>query len=639
MLLMSGGAHLTLRKFERGEIVLQNVATQECKAITEGALLQAIFDGKVSLVSSEQSDPALGVELTRAQERGATTKAVRHAAHLLQWVTALRQKGVTAIRDAAWIRAEINTLAKGDLAHLPRFALSTLYEADLKLRNAQDDVGVLVPDYANRGGRGKTRIDPVAQQIMSEELKARLDEPLPRPLKILEIWQCVDKRIATHNVSADRAIAPVSESSVRRYVNREVPAFVRLELRVGKKKALKIYRSNSGARDVAARPLETSEFDDIDTGVFCIDGRNGLPWGRAWLTNGVDQNSDVPLGYDLGTKPRSYESAIGAICHSLLPKPDCLPGEMGYGVQGVMLVDNASYNAGLAMRHRCETEGLLFARARPFGSTEKTVIEYFNHRVKSDFCPTVPGWRGDKHNRDAIKKGMDSAILTVEEFAKAYRHWLTKIYANTPGDDGHTPKQRWLKFYERHSPAIRYTPQQLELLRLRPESLTFRDSGGLLRLKLRYDGPELDELRRKLGATASVVAYVPSTLTYLKVLNPFTSAYIHVPCTENHHYVTTTTETQHKLILALQRTRKKTNPSLGDLVEGRQILRQMVEEASESHKLRTRRWGIVVGVPAEAPSQAPEESVTKPVEVVCTELEYQVAQLEEVDLSDLEDWA
>lgn len=654
MLLTLGGTHLTtLRKFECGEAVLEHLETKECKSVSEGALLQAIFDGKIAVVDPNSAPTTLpGVALARAQERGATVKAIRHGAALLQWITALRQRRITAIRDEPWIRSEIKNLAKGELAHLPQFKITTLYQAELKLRKAQDDASVLVPNFASRGAPGHMRIDPAILQFMKDELDERLAETLPRPFSTLALFHKISARIASHNVAAERPLPPVSESSVRRFVNREVPAYLRLELRVGKKTALKRYRSNSAARDVAAYPLEISEYDDIDTAVFLIDERNGLPWGRAWLTNGVCQNTLAPLGYDLGKKPRSYESAIGAICDSLLPKTDCLPGEMGYGVQGVMLVDNASYNTSIGMRHRCETEGLLFARARPFGSTEKSVIEHFNHIVKSDFCPSLPGWRGDKGNRDAVVKGMTSAILTVKEFAKKYRHWLTKIYANMPGDDGMTSKQRWLKFYARFSPAVRYTPAQLELLRLRPVELKFRDSGGLQRLRLRYDCPALDDLRRRLGATATVVAYVPPTLSYLKVLHPFTNTFIDVPCTEDHHhYVRTTTAAQHKLILAIQRTRKKNNPSISELVEGRKILAQMVAEASKSHKLRTRRWAMQIGDPDVVKTEsndvsndagpAPKQRAKKEAEVlvVCTLLESQMAELESIDVDDQEDWA
>jgi len=630
-----------LQKFENGEAILEHQHTHERRSISAGALLQAIIDGKISIVGSDTPDaPILDVALRNAQARGATIAAIRHAAALLTWITALRQRGVVDIRKKPWIRAEINALAKGELAHLPKFAISTLYEAELKLRKSEGDAGVLVPDYARRGGRGKARIHLKAQQFMREELDKRLQEQYSRPLRTIELVHSVNNRIVSHNIAAETPIDPVSESTVRRFVDNEVPAFVRLSLRVGEKKAQKIHRSNSATRDIAIYPLEVAEYDDIDTAVFVIDGRNGLPCGRAWLTNGVDQNTWSVLGYDLGFSPRSYTSAIGAICDSLLPKADCLPGEMGHGVQGVMLVDNASYNAGKAMKHRREAESLLFARARPYGSTEKTVIEYYNHKVKSDFCPRLPGWRGDKGNRDAVKQGMDSAILTLEEFSRLYRHWVTKVYPNTPGDDGCTSKQRWLRFYKRHSPAARHTPAQLELLRMRPDMLKFRASGGLQRLGLRYDCAELDKLRRRLGAKSSVVVYIPGSLQFLKVLDPVSHTLIHVPCTEDHHYVDNTTVAQHRMILAIQRSRKKSNPSLGDLVEARELLQQMVREASLSHKLRTRRWSVRMGEPQDLPhdADAPQPKLQQ-IEVTCTELEYQVAQLDLVEIGDLEDWS
>jgi putative transposase len=642
MLLKSGGRRLILRSFDKGQIVLQDLDNQDCRAVTEGALLQAIFEEKVTCLPTGQPDATMPTQLTREQERGATAKAIKHGADLLQWVMALRQRGIKQISDTPWVNAEIRALRKNELAHLPAFERTTLYEAELKLRKAGGDASVLVPDYAARGGRGKERIDVRAQTILKEELKIRLDVPILRPFSIIEFYQKVCDRIATHNASTTEPIEIISESTVRRFIHREVPAYDRFEMRYGSKKTLKAFRRNSGSRDRAARPLELGEYDDIDCGVFLVDDRNGLPYGRAFLTDGVDQHTLTVLGYDLGTRPRSYHSAIGAICDSLLPKTDCLPGEMGYGIQGVMLVDNASYNTGKAMKARREIDHLLFARARPYGSTEKSVIEHYNHHVKADFCCSLPGWRGAKNDREAIKRGTTSAILTVQEFARMYRHWVTKIYANTPGEDGMTPKERWLKFYHRHAPAVRYTPQQLQLLRLRPGTLKFRASSGLERLDLRYDCEELMELRDHLGPKASVDVYLPDSLTYIKVRNPLTNELMHVPCTEDHTYVQTTTFEQHRMILALQRSRRIKNPGIKELVEGRDILRQIVQEASQSHKLRTRRWAVNVGVTPDAGSDAEgvdKQPKTVEVEAVCTELEYELSQLETVTVDNGEDWS
>lgn len=641
MLLASGGKRLRLRKFDKGAVILEDVQSKECRTITEGALLEGLFGGLVQLCNAQGELPH---SLTRAEERGATQRAIAHASALLQWITALRQRGIRRISDTTYVRTEIQQLASNELAHLPRFEISTLYEAELRLRRAQEDAGVLVPAYAQRGGRGQMRIDIAARVILEQALKDRLEEEIARPLVVTELFQTVTTRIAEANREREAPLAPVSETTVRRFVKQHVDARQIATLRLGKKGAAKLFRSNSHTRDAAARPLEAAEFDDIDTGVFLISGKTGLPWGRAWMTNGVDQCTAHPLGYDVDVTPRSFASAIGAVCHALLPKTDLAPGEMGYGAPGIMLFDNASYNKSKSMKYVSVAERLLFARARPYGSTEKCVIEHFNHIVKSDFCPTLPGWRGDKTDREAIRKGQVSAVLTIEQFFSLYKHWLTKIYVNKPGDDGQTSKQRWLHYYDKFSPAVRYTPQQLEIMRMRAETRKFRASGGLLRLKLRYDSPELEKLREKLGHTAEVVVFVPRTLTYVKVLNPFTSELLHVPCSEKHHYVKTTTEYQHRLILKALRCRKNYSPTLADLVAGRNSLREMVQAFAKSNALRTRKISEIAGevaqdVPSETPTQSNAPKRTKESLIVCTVLEAEIEELNSVELDEEEEWA
>ncbi len=303
-----------------------------------------------------------------------------------------------------------------------------------------------------------------------------------------------------------------------------------------------------------------------------------------------------------------------------------------------MLVDNASYNVGKAMKHRSEAERLLLSRARPYGATEKTVIEHFNFRIKNDFCPMLPGWAGPKGDRDALDEGLATAVLTIGGFTPLYRHWLTKIYANSPGEDGLTAKQRWLGFYDKHSPAIRFTPEQLALLRLRPETFTFRASGGIEPLGLRYTSGELDKLREHLGARASIVAFVDrQRLTSVKVLNPITNVLFEVPCAEDDYaYVSSVTESQHRMILALQRSRGNRNPSRKELVEGRAMLVQMVAETCKSQKYLVRKRARQIDPFCDVPPAA------RPVRqedeyVLMSELEYQISELQSIDITS-EEW-
>lgn len=643
---------MLLRRLDADGVLLQQEESGECKRLSEAQLLDAIFTGHVQTEQQRRSTPfdVSAAVLDRAQVRGATARSIEVWESKMAWLNALRAKGVTQIIDQAWVRAAIEQLARNELKGIPRFAISTLYDTDLRIRKLGGDPIAVVPDFANRGGRGQLRIDERTAEIVSAEITRVRDETIGPVVKKV-IFQSVTAIINARNAGLPSDPIPhPGESTVNRLITKLIPAHEIFRRRKGTRATARAYREHAHARDTAMWPLEIGEYDDIDSTIFAVDERTGLPWGRVYLTNGLSQSTLSVLGYDLGDKPRSYQSAINAICESLLPKEGCLPGEMGYGNQGTMLMDNASYNACKAMKTQSRALSLLLASARPYGPTEKSGIEHFNWIVKSDFCPRLPGWSGPKGDREAIDEGICTAALTLGQVGQMYRHWVTKEYANKVGDDGFTPRQRWLQHYGRHGPAVRYSKAQLSLVRLRPETLTFRESGGLMRLRLRYASQELVDLRRRLGARVEVQVFVDSgDLSYLIVADPMTGNLLRVPSSEDRRYVTNIAERQQEMILSIARERGIKNPSVNDLWNARMELEKLVQQASRANRLRKRTWARRMGsghapgeaetiIPRTSDGPAPSTGVTKAETRVMTELEYQVEELLAVALTPEDQW-
>lgn len=649
MLLQAGGTRLILRRLDADGVLLQQEESGECRRLSEAQLLEAIFAGLVQTEQQRRKTPfdLSAAVLDRAQVRGASARSIEVWENKMAWLNGLRAKGVTQIVNKAWVRAAINQLARDELKGLPRFAITTLYETDLKIRKSGGDPTAVVPDFASRGGRDHLRIDERTAELVTTEIQRVRDETTG-PIVKKVIYQSITAIINARNAGVPGDPIPhAGSSTVNRLISRLIPAYEVTRRNKGPRAAARAFREHAHARDTAMWPLEVGEYDDIDTGVFATDERNGLPWGRVYLTNGLSQSTLAVLGYDLGDKPRSYQSAIATICESLLPKDDCLPGEMGYGNQGTMLLDNASYNACKAMRTQSRALSLLLASARPYGPTEKSGIEHFNWIVKSDFCRGLPGWSGPKGDREAVNEGLCSAALTLGQISQDYRHWVTKIYANKPGDDGLTPKQRWLQHYAHHGPAVRYSKAQLSLFRLRPDTSKFRESGGLMRLGLRYASEELVDLRRLLGETAEVQIFVDaSDLSYLVVADPMTGNLLRVPSSEDKRYVANLTERQQQMILSMARERGIKNPSLDELWKSRRDLERMVQQASRANRLRKRTWArrmaskAAQGQQENHPSGAdPSDQGTRKSETrLMTELEYQVEELLAVDLAPEDEW-
>lgn len=653
-MLKAGGNDLRVDQLVDGKVVLRHMTTNVVRQVSDRELIDAIHSGQVELLNVEakvghsrsglseaNKDVVAGIGLE-------SSVAVETMLAKRRWLDALERMGITRLVDEPWVRVAIDKLAKNELAGVQRFEISTLRTAARKVHQAGGEWTVLIPRYSERGGRGKPRTDARAEAIIQQTLThlAKASGPIEKRKVVDDI---------RHTIRTQNLALPGDEISIpgASTISRRIEAaFTKYDLCVrnkGRKYASRLYRNNALSRAVADFPLLVAEYDDTDCGVFLIDQKIGLPHGRAYLTVGVCQNTAVPLGADLGHQSRSYESAMGAIADSFRPKDtsrpefrDCANPWIGYGAQGTILMDNASYNKSKAIEYRREEIQLMLAGAKPYAPTEKCAIEHFNDVLKRDFCSTLPGWRGDKKDADAVKHGMSHAILSIEDFRRLFTRWVTDQYLNDPGDDGKTPKQRWQGHFRQHGPAVRWTHQQVEFLRLQPDALKFRENGGLQTLNLRYWSEQLAGLRSDIGPRALVPVFLdPKDVSYLLVQHPRTKTLLRVPCVMDEYYTQGLTRYQQRLILRFARSRKINNPSMGQLVSERRAFAAHVEQLARSKKLKERRMAKRTGdtsLPDDVEKKSPDRARVPTEEVVMTELEFAMHELDTIELCEEDTW-
>lgn len=655
--LTTGGKHFRLELRQPNGWLVRNVESNETKSVTDHRLISDLHDGtlqasrEIQFPQSKKFEKSIRTALgTRVESQAALNELVCKK----RWIDALESLGHTKIDDSPWIRNAIDRLASGELAGVKRYSITTLRDTANLVRKAGNDWSLAVPNFSERGGRGKHRTDPRTEEIIRVVLEGIKDgKGRIQPKKI---FQTISTRIEELNQTNTSDPIPTPGAST---VSRRIEAsFTAEEISIrnhGLSSTKKTYRENSYPRDSALYPLLVSEYDDIDAGVFLVDDRLRLPSGRAFITHGVCQNTRVALGFDLGHTSRSYESALGAICDSLLPKDSkriefegCTGAWTGYGVQGTILMDNAPQNFSAPSRLAAKQGRLALAGVRPYTPTEKNTIEHYNWIVKSDFCPDLPGWRGDKRDPDSVKQGISDSCLDVTAFKSLYVKWVVDVYSNKPGDDGLTPNQRWHQHFKDHAPAVRWSRDQVALLRLRATFFRFRASGGIKRLNLVYNSDALAELRREIGDDKSVLTFVDrSDLTSVLVQHPHTKNLLRVPCLVDPNYIAGLTTYQQSLILKIARARGIRNPSLAEMVRSREELSARVEKERRSNKLRRRQWSERVG---DVPAMAAEEQVepdaaqgastpVKKFERVMTDLEWTMLSLEQIELDPQEEWA
>lgn len=348
----------------------------------------------------------------------------------------------------------------------------------------------------------------------------------------------------------------------------------------------------------------------------------------------------MPLGISIGTEPRSFESAMAAVNHSLLPKdrshPDfkeCNFGWEAYGLQQMILMDNATYNNGIAMKHQSRAMHLKICQAKPFGPTEKSSIEHFNN-VAQIACRGLPGWRGLHDDPDAVKKGLAAAVLPVQSFRTYLFKWITGEYMNDPGEDGFSPRQRWQSYFRDRSPRVRWSAEELSVFQLLPVQVAFRPSGGVKRLNLTYDNIWLQGVREYFGNNKKILIYVDrNDLSYIVVEHPITRELQRVPCVAGNRYALHLTEYSQRVILKMCRQRGIQNPSLLDMQRERAELVKLTRQLSKSSKLSKRKVAERHSKYVESEDgQGSFEEVIKTVEKVMTPLEIQMMELEAIDL-------
>lgn len=645
--LMSGGQFFTISDLrDPNRVILALEGQNEFRTISMDHLLNSIGVSVHIISNNTKSDAS---ELIIRNPADAYIEKIpifmRSAAVVskftsqVRWIDWLKRKGFQSLRPSNELEIAIRELEQ-EYQEICPFSIHTLYKADRKIKKNGNDKMAIVPNFHLRGGAGINRLDDFVEQAINEVL-SKAAFPEWGKIKPSKIHNEVKGRISQirHAPEAKHIKDPSLHTIARRMRSHfsEYEIAIRNE---GKKRADKIFR-NDGARVTAARALDIVEFDDIDTGVFLVDS-NGLPWGRAFLTTGIDQATDAPVGMSIGPEYRSQASAIDAFIHATFPKDhnsdiaiNCNGQWEYYGHIGAAILDNATYNSARGFEAVLLEMGTEVIYSKPKTPTNKQAIEGFQGRIKLDFFSDEEGW-APKEDREQIDRGMANAICDIRVFSQRVYRYLVDNYSNMPGIDGLTAHQRWRSEFKYGPPLIpKYSPSQ-ELIGTIYVSggLKFRDSGGLLRLQLRYQSPELSDLRRKIGKKASVeVRYKPNNLSYLYVKNPITQAYLRVPCIEDPRYYKGLTDYQQRLIIKHARNLKGSNPSYKQMYEARQDLAKETKDLSRSKKMRDRKRAIMIPKSVDTDGQKPSNFKTEFVDYKCTDLEERIRELNDLPFS------
>ena len=627
-------------------VVLHDYASHDERICSTKELQQMLIEGDAQIVQPDsanqssvpaQFDAATAFRINEVPESLKSVAATKQWLEKIKWLQRLKEKGYRTFTSNDEFLTILREVEHQYHESCP-FEPSTMYRAQLILRKMGGDYRSIFPQFVNRGGKGKSRLPDAVEKIINEQMEAA-KSPAFGLLNPSRIYESVEGRVIQliRAEPQERYTIPSLQTVTRRM--REVFSAQEVYVRkYGRERGLRAFRQH-GMRIKASRPLDVVEFDDKDTACFLTDERTQLPWGRAYITAGVDQFTSCVMGVNISEHARSVQSAWAAFEHAIHPKdpshPDyenCEHPWEPYGHIGTVLLDNATYNSAADLQASILEYGAEVEYARPHQPTNKSGIEHWNWQVIEDHIRHLPGWSGEKEDRDALDHGLASAVYTLGQFKRNLLTWITDVYSNkTIQAMGKSPREAWIEAFQ-HAPP--YLPRRLPSITLAGtilQTLKKRDSGGLLRKQLRYQSEDLDELTKKLGSKAEImVRYAPHDLSYLMVQDLRNQSYLRVPCIEEPAKYQFITDYQQSLILKFRKASRRTGSKPIDLYEARKRLIENTKQLLESKSMRNRKQAVRTGSLPEVEDVLEKQKKAPPAPM--SDLEKFVTEIEEYEL-------
>ncbi len=588
-LLRHGSDIVQIERIDGPEFVLRHRRTYESKIISKQRLLIMYVNEELQEYVAEEGDeiahfaPDASFDLMHSK----SSAAFSHGRSILGYITALRKLGYSSLRPTPILEMDFLRTKEKMRAQEPAYldlALSTVYKWSRAFDKSGEDPRAVFPDYASRGGRGGFRIDPRALLCLNEAV-AKLKADTKAKIFYARIHDSLKSDLARQlDVETMFAVLP-SQATSERFIKSHFTPYEIAVRNKGQRFANRKFADHY-PRDRAQYALEVVEFDDKDSRTYLINGVTGLPCGRGFITTGVDQATQVPVGISAGDKHRSLVSAMDAFRSCLLPKnlPDIGVEAEFFGPPGIAIFDNALYNHASALERAIyETSNATVAFAKPYTPKEKSKVEDFN------------GWYGgDKFTKDELKNGMRTAKMTTQEFIDKTLIWAYGEYANTPRGSGLTPRQHWHSLTHHQKLRLPRNLDQFDAAFALEHELRLRDDGVLF-VGIPYQSAELKALRKRVGHNARVqFRYHPNDVGKIHVFDPIIRKYF-VVRSAIPRFTDGLTLFQHKLIRKIAREDKCRNPAFPEMMKYRDKLRLLTTQKFASTKYHERRRANQIG--------------------------------------------
>ncbi|MCE4555588.1 transposase family protein [Pelomonas cellulosilytica] len=558
-----------------------------------------------------QRDLLAGRLLVVQEHPVALSKQAESATQLVQTVEDLPEKeqrrlkyrmGIVKHMLRRGIRKGMRSLIRIELAKLPAQTVSELAEAETTSA-AQVPTASTVMDWMRKfdrsGGnplsllsgncfrRASGRLHPLVLEIARRKVRDHYctrKRPSASATKLV-----IDRELS---VQADRgridaAEAAISISTLRRVIH-EVSPFERCVARYGPAYARNKWRYSLGGID-APRALARYEIDHTILDIVVVHDVTGMPMGRPTITVVVDGYSGYIAGFFISFWSASLASALSAFKIAISPKyfltehAELRHRWLAFGIPDLIVVDNGlefhSRHFHAAAWHLA-TDVLHCAVRQPWlkPTVERTIGEINGYlpaagRVEkplNNYLPEQP----EKHaciTFGALCMGVLKAVVDVHPFEVSERR-LDRAY-DLYGEGLATQL----------APRLASSFNELDIIMASAKTLTVGNE-GVVKDYLRYNSPELQALRRRVGLTfRTEVKFNPENLHHVWVHDPLQKSWLHVPSCQA-EYTEGLSAVQHRAIRASKKKELTLRNAAETLTRGRLELIDMWGGAIRSGK-------------------------------------------------------
>ena len=462
-----------------------------------------------------------------------------------------------------------------------------------KWRKTGRDIRSIISRFSDRGRRGG-RMHPEVLAI-SEQVIEELYMTAERK-RVPEVHLEIVRRVSDRNkFRPETEPLPIpSQRTIYREIAHKPPYDV-MVARYGKRRAEMEFRI-SGAGPETSRALQRVSMDHTPSDMIVVDDASMLPLGRPTITSALDEHTRCPMGFYMGFEPPSCLSVMRCLKHAILPKtyvqrefPSIKNRWECYGVPELVVVDNPPEFHSSHFERACLEIGTDIQYAKVLVPWYKGKLERFQGTMNHDLMHGAPGTTfSNVFERDDYDPSRHAVVL-LSTLREMLHKWIIDIYLETPHRGiTDTPAHRWHIEVAALPPPLPMSASELEVvLGMTAQRVVFHY--GIELEGLKYNSPELGELRRRTGPGVKVeLTFDSGDLGQIHVFDPLKETYLSIPAVDQ-TYAKGVSLWQHKVIRRYAQRQLNARTDIVALAEAKAEIRRLVERDFNRKSTRGRK--------------------------------------------------